>query len=312
MTRSSPVATLRWAAYRATKRLGQLVHPLAPGMPRVAFLHIPKCAGTSLDYAIRRPRGYFDGLLDFDGEVFVSRATEGAKYDFTSPVLWHNTQVASLRFMHYGAPVVSGHFSLHPSALEFAGDYRFVTLLRKPVERWISHYRYAKLGSVSHLGGSMQQTLEDSSLSLREQLDRVIDSPVGLFLGCLQSSMLGGYGLHGAFLASSARAELRERARAALTRFAVVGTLEDLGHFSAKLRASVAPVLDIEKRNATDEKPRPKDSGQGEMQRRIAEFDRLQEQDKAVKALFDEPTRRRVAALCETDQSLYAEVAERT
>jgi len=88
----------------------------------LAFVHIPKTAGTTLHKVISHqyPRE----------KIFIHHDTEGPP----------SAELAA-RIEAQGASVVMGHFSvgLH----EFIPSLRYVTCLRDPIPRLLSHYRHA-------------------------------------------------------------------------------------------------------------------------------------------------------------------------
>ena len=88
----------------------------------LAFVHIPKTAGTTLHKVISHQY--------HRGKIFIRHDTEGPP----------SAELAA-RIEAQGASVVMGHFSvgLH----EFIPSLRYVTCLRDPITRLISHYRHA-------------------------------------------------------------------------------------------------------------------------------------------------------------------------
>lgn len=88
----------------------------------LAFVHIPKTAGTTLHKVISQQYQR--------GKIFIRHDTEGPP----------SAELAA-RIEAQGASVIMGHFSvgLH----RFIPSLRYVTCLRDPVPRLLSHYRHA-------------------------------------------------------------------------------------------------------------------------------------------------------------------------
>lgn len=108
----------------------------------IVFHHVPKCGGTSVGRALRL-------------RYLLSQATvkppESAKA-FASAQLGElrpSCDVYDLRrmmllyLMHDGTRCVAAHVPFSEAAFaEFADTYAFVTMLREPVYRFLSHYRW--------------------------------------------------------------------------------------------------------------------------------------------------------------------------
>lgn len=120
------------------------------------FHHIPKCAGTSVGDAFRR---YYAPwrlrVVPHDASVrtgclFANGAATAtpAALDLDDP-RWLDVHAHRLRLLHTflteGALAVSGHVIYHPIVHEqFRDSHCFVTILRDPIERFVSQYFYNK------------------------------------------------------------------------------------------------------------------------------------------------------------------------
>ncbi|HSJ92232.1 MAG TPA: hypothetical protein VK917_09180 [Ilumatobacter sp.] len=109
--------------------------PLDPATRPIAFLHVPKCAGTSLATAVRQALpGHRWAPWIFDPDQFGPLADREL-----SDELRERTLPDPAAFAEYDAAI--GHFSL-PSLLARFDPADVVTILREPRCRLLSHHQY--------------------------------------------------------------------------------------------------------------------------------------------------------------------------
>lgn len=99
---------------------------------KVIFVHVPKCGGTSLDSLIKK---------NFKFNRFKISAGATSK---TSKHINEDIQLVRGVLLNYAACLnykyISGHVYMHnPEEYE---DYKIITILRNPAERFVSHYLY--------------------------------------------------------------------------------------------------------------------------------------------------------------------------
>ncbi len=111
-------------------------------VPKICFCHVPKCAGTALVAALRDYYSPLDRLLfpnfymDLEASGAAAAATSEAMTQVRENVLAY--ALATGRYKYAG-----GHVPCRPRLVEMFRDrWNFITVLRDPVERWISGYVY--------------------------------------------------------------------------------------------------------------------------------------------------------------------------
>lgn len=110
---------------------------------RLVFFHIPKCAGTSLDAAFKKSFGLYTRIRP--GRMFHMTARESEEAAVISSVTTNHLRKLLLAYYleKKNCVYISGHFPFHKEAVELhRDDCDFVTILRDPVARWLSHYFY--------------------------------------------------------------------------------------------------------------------------------------------------------------------------
>jgi len=202
---------------------------------RIFFFHIAKCGGTSISNAIVkcykpwRPRDTNSVvILNEDAARFAERNTVGM----------HNYPHVRRDLLNYmmslpNVKCISGHFQYSSSAHDaYQDEWHFVTVLRDPVARWLSHYRY-------------------------NSLKKVITMPIEEFIETRQAKSFGR-----AFVdeitedlnkGDIVTDELINIALARYKRFSLVGRLDDLPDLIKKFEEKFHHKLDIKHLNRTPE-----------------------------------------------------------
>ncbi len=119
----------------------------------VLFLHIPKCAGTTLTEEIIKKRFGSEQLIVF--------------YDYGTEVL-----IARLKKMptHQKEQIrcIAGHFAFGVHQL-LPQPVTYITMLRKPVDRVISHFYFAKNNKDHYL----HDIIHSNDLALKDYVERL-------------------------------------------------------------------------------------------------------------------------------------------
>ncbi|MEW6753415.1 MAG: hypothetical protein AB1505_20895 [Candidatus Latescibacterota bacterium] len=186
---------------------------------RVVFHHVPRYGGTSAGKAM--PLGYLLSRATIDA-VAAFRAVQATWPGLSFPeLLRHDYALRQQLFLYLLARdyrFVWAHVEFSETAHRlFGGRYRFVTLLRDPVERYLSNYYY-DFGS-------------PSPFAIREPLEEFVESERGAQLGRRFCQFYSG-------LPPDRAADTALAVRLAqqnLHRFAVVGFLHDTPGFVEQL-----------------------------------------------------------------------------
>lgn len=186
---------------------------------RIAFWHIPKCAGMSLTAALLARYRLWrhlepDGIVELRVEPLWYLEGQEGSTTFRRDLAVYSLQNPRTR-------ILAGHFHLSATAMDFADQWRFVTILRDPVERVLSHYRYSQ--QVRTKRGREEESL-DGWLASRPDV------------GNLQVRWLAHVPVN-----ESVQTHHIDLALANLERFASVGFLEDLTPFLRALERLGGP-----------------------------------------------------------------------
>lgn len=205
---------------------------------RVVFHHAPKCGGTSVGRALRKrywlsqvtviPESSFRALEAFLGG--------GERERLLVDVLDLREQML-LYHLFEDVRCISAHVRFSTAAhARFAQRYRFVTILREPIARFHSHYRYS-FGKAGAHG------------RIEEPFEAFLDTDRARRLGATYTEYYSGLPKDADFRSE----EAVEAAAANLARFDAVGRLDDPPDFEEQLRA----VLGVRIRIGHENKGRP-------------------------------------------------------
>lgn len=208
---------------------------------KCCFVHIPKCAGTSLSRALtgvcglrqrnhritsvpsRQSAAVLYGIRP--EEMFGASAEADRAYH----AIFEHREALAIYALASGESVVSGHFLYSDRAFRAFGDrYGFITVLRSPVSRMISHYGYIQ--ATGELGGSF---------------DDYLNSPLARRHGSEMTRYLCG-------TPDRREEELADAlplAKENLRNFAVVGFTESMDAFARDFESAFQVALKIPRRN---------------------------------------------------------------
>ena len=212
--------------------LPRLRNAMRPFPQRIFFLHVPKCGGTAVYDAMR---SLYLGLdfrektivaqLDRNASCQAAAVGDGCGSTFESPAAFDRLLQRRGDLLLYAlgqesSRFVCGHYAFSDAAQRAFGErYAFVTLLRHPVERWISSYfQHARAN--------------DPWFDTERDIDAFLESDFGHAQGYELVRFIGGVDECGDYTSAAAI----RRAQANLEKFAIVGTLERLDQFQAAFR----------------------------------------------------------------------------
>ncbi len=126
---------------------------------RICFVHVPKCGGQSIKSGIQ---SVFNSPLE-SVRIKAAPSLRGALVpDQNSKNNLHAYRENVLRYFLSDAQVglVMGHYPCRKSTLDFFGEeWKFVTILRNPIDRFISHFLYNTHKDSEHF--KQDQALDD-------------------------------------------------------------------------------------------------------------------------------------------------------
>lgn len=201
---------------------------------RIVFHHVAKCGGTSIGRALRRAYFVSQGTITPE-ESFraVAAFTGRADRESVAGHLHEFREMMLLYLLYSDIRCVAAHVPFSDIAYEvFHGKFLFVTLLRDPVERFVSHYLWSY--KRANAFGSINEGLGD-------------------FLMTDRAKTLGA--VYALYFCGRPRITFADMSRAVklaesnLRRLDHVGFLDDMVRFQAMLRHLTGKRLTIGREN---------------------------------------------------------------
>lgn len=131
---------------RAVLRKVRPAPPKPEPLPRLAFIHTPKCGGTSLDAAITAAyerAGHRAIRLDARASLRAAEAAGDKLHELRSRLLLYDLASKHARYL-------SGHYTFTEAAFTVSRGWHFIALLRDPVARWYSAFFYNRYKESDH------------------------------------------------------------------------------------------------------------------------------------------------------------------
>lgn len=212
---------------------------------RVVFHHVPKCGGTSVGRALRMKYILSEETVlpqqSFAAYSAFAHATD--REQALIDVLDLREQMF-LYLLYKDVRCVSLHVRFSEAAYaNFADSYKFITILRDPVDRFISHYMWNR----AH---------REAAGYIAEELEAFLDTPRAARMGATYVEYFCG--LPKAVDITTAPAI--DAAIQNLARFAVVGRLDDLPKFGADLAMATGKRIKIGHENKMQQDSKARDA----------------------------------------------------
>ncbi|MEI4548442.1 hypothetical protein [Pseudoalteromonas spongiae] len=219
---------------------------------RIAFIHLAKCGGISIDNAMRSQfaqsgerkiiRSPLIATSLYKFERSISNLTDACDF---SELHIDTLQDALLYHLNQDWNYVSGHLAVNSKLLKhYSKKYDFITVLRNPKARFKSNYIFNKmtnnLSAMPPYANSMQDVINEAN--------EIVYGRRGWQMANMQTSYITGYFPKDEHDAASQQILFREN----IDQFKVVGILEELYKFKQACFERYKVKLDIKKRNQTD------------------------------------------------------------
>lgn len=200
-------------------RFYNLLLPPPNNNKRLIFIHIPKSAGSSLTQSISDL--YRNPLKPWRNETFhLNPKTSADIANFYNTDLLSEREKISLYAVSEKYKFIAGHFGYSPLLKKFSQNkYMFFTILRNPVDRFISEYFYNFHKQSDHF-------------KIKLELDKYLDSEAAYNSARTYLHYLGissnGYNVNKIFSIENARINIQD--------IDMIATLDDFNSSISNLR----------------------------------------------------------------------------
>jgi len=219
---------------------------------KVAFIHIAKCGGSSVDFALRsalaapgqrridKPASIVSSMATFEGEI----ASLEGNCKFSEHHAQHLLKILSY-YLQENWQYISGHVTINAQLIErFKSEYAFITILRDPVKRFISNYTFNKLTNKKSI--MLPNSLNTDTVI--QEANEILNSQRGWQMANSPTMYLTGR-----YPTNEADARVMQQEVASnLAQFKVVGFLDDLDAFTNDCQKLTGRNIDIGQRNSTE------------------------------------------------------------
>lgn len=186
-------------------------------------MHIPKCGGTSIFDSISKQY-----LPDQTFRLDAPASTKSMRILYPDGII-QEYRLGLLMYALFSQKYhfVFGHFYFNQLAYDcFEKNWKFVTVVRDPVKRFLSHYFYDRFNNIDHH-------------TIHEELDDYLTKPAAKSLGSLMVKYFSG---------NPKRIDI-EKAKRNTENFSLIGDLDNLDFFSEAFHNCFGISINIKKIN---------------------------------------------------------------
>lgn len=207
---------------------------------KFVFHHVPKCGGTSVGRALRKRYLLSQATVTPESSFRAFELMSGRddREQMLIDVLDLREQML-LYHMFEGVRGISLHVRFSQAAYDaFADQYKFVTIMRDPVARFLSHYNWSYNKPHAHA-------------RIEESFDAFLETDRAVRLGATYVEYYCGLRSDVDVTSAVAIAAAVEN----LKKFSVVGELSDLSKFETEIKETLQVKIKIQHENrATDQR----------------------------------------------------------
>ncbi len=226
---------------------------------KIAFIHIAKCGGSSVDFALRtalaspgqpridRPATIASSMATFNGEI--NNLKDNCK--FSEHHAEHLHKILGY-YLEQNWQYISGHVTINKELIErFKEEYAFITILRDPVKRFISNYTFNKLTNKKAI--MLPNSLNTDNVI--QEAKEILNSKRGWQMANSPTMYLTGRYPTDAADAQTMQSEVASN----LAQFKVVGFLDNLDKFASDCQKLTGRNINIGQRNTTEKLNSPEE-----------------------------------------------------
>jgi hypothetical protein len=207
----------------------------------IVYVHVPKCAGSSVERALRSKYRLSRKLIDSEASFSAAAKELGVSPDDDNrhSILQKASEMRR-NLLHYylakGVKCITGHAPLGGNTIaSYSEAYDFATVLRDPEQRFHSHLAYNLNGGGGHG-------------AINEEIDSFLERPRAVTMGALYVKYFSGLPMNDDF---STRAAI-EASQKALEKMAVVGFVDAMDDFADDLTCLTGSQISIGLHNPTE------------------------------------------------------------